>query len=95
MPVEGNETAANVKSGVMPAAPAKLDVAMIHRTSLPEALTFPGTRRRTPKKLPSAFQALRREFATMFWPPASIFISTYSTVVSPVIPNITSSMTAK
>jgi hypothetical protein len=54
-----------VKSGVIPAAAAKLVLAMTKRTPLPEFATLDGTTRSTLDDVPSQLKAVRREFPTM------------------------------
>jgi hypothetical protein len=83
-----------VKSGVMPEAAAKLELAMIMRTPVPSFATFDGTTSSTWEALPSQLNAVSRVLPTMFCP-ARIRISTYWTLASPPTPDFTSSMTLR
>jgi len=84
----------NVKSGAMPTAVWKLDVAINHRRSIPPA-TLPGISRSIWELVPSQLKAVSRLCATKVWPAISMRISTYCAAGSAPIPDITSSITVK
>src|SRR2546422_1437380 len=91
-PQGANIPGGNEKSGVTPVAAAQLEVPMVQRSPAPPLQTSRETSRSTLTAVPSQLKAVRRVCETAVWAPASILISTYCAVGSPLSPDITSSI---